>query len=385
MSVQAESPGKAPPDLRIADITGPKGYWTSKDFPEGSFNHTDALLCLGMYRKQVMLLDPSQRREIIDIITKGRFLRSEKAKYYPENHSLYRSIQDKKFAAEHLSWPSYIILRALYQSFVPLAYVGHIERKFGTAVIGNFSGAFFKHYPQERAMITIFFKNSGPPEAAKFDETVLAPVGDQLGMEQGALKRFFDSYKTTENEKGAEDDDLPASKRPKTSHKPNTQNTPSTTQQRPKVATEGQTSKNKPKYNSTCAKEAPQTQNFTIESSGVATVEVILPVNPDICDIQGQPLSKTSQNNCQAADNAASSAAKRSQQEDFESRLKALEESHRVLISKLDITTAAFEAINTTIETIITEVRADREGCNHVLSSIKDVMRGVADSINVKE
>lgn len=383
MSVQAESPGNAPPDLRIADITGPEGYWSSKDFPEGSFDRTDALLCLGMYRKQVMLLDPSQRREIIDIITKGRFLRSEKAKNYPENHSLYRSIQDKKFAAEHLSWPSYIILRALYRGFVPLTYVGHIERKFGTAVIANYSSAFFKHYPQERAMITIFFKSSGPPEAAKFNETRLAPVGDQLRMEQGALKRLFDGYKATE--KVAEDDDLPASKRPKTSQKPNPQNTPSTTQQRPKAATEGQTSKKKPKYNFTCAKEALQTQSSAIESSRVAAVEVMLPVNLDICDIRGQPLSKTSQNNSQAADNAASGAAKRSHEENFESRLEALEESHRVLISKLDVTTAAFEAINTTIETIITEVRADREGCNHVLSSIKDVMRGVADSINVKE
>lgn len=48
--------------------------------------------------------------------------------------------------------------------------------------------------------------------------------------------------------------------------------------------------------------------------------------------------------------------------------------------------TTAFDAVNTTIETIITEVRADREGYNHVLSSIKDIMMGMADSIkDIKE
>jgi hypothetical protein len=67
-------------------------------------------------------------------------------------------------------------------------------------------------------------------------------------------------------------------------------------------------------------------------------------------------------------------------------RLKALEESHRDLESKLDTMTTAFGTMNTTIETIVTEARADREGYNSVLSSIKDVMVGMADSIkDIKE
>lgn len=307
-------------------------------------------------------------------------MKSEQAKESPEDHAIYRFIRDKNFAAEHLSWPSYIILRALYRD-LPQAYVGHIERKFGTAAIKDFSDAFFKHYPQEGVLTTAMAESLGPEVATKAGVMLLAPATDLIQSEQGVLKLWLDAYKAIKDKNGVEDDDSPAPKRQKRSHESERQNASTTAQQKPEATAEGQVSKNVPKNGLACAKEAPQIQNATAESSSVITPEATSPINLDICDVQGQLLSKTSQKESQGEDNAASGVPKQSQVEQSESRLKALEESHRVLVSKIDTTAAALDVMNTTIETIITEVRADRERYNHFLSGIKDVMMGLLKTL----
>lgn len=266
----------------------------------------DALDCLSMYRKQVTHLDLDQRRELIDIITKGRFLRSRGARKYPESHGLYRSIRDKKFAAEHLSWPEYIILRALYREGLPQEYIGHIERKFGTAIVENFSDAFFKLYPQAGHEFATMVEFLGGEKAAKLGDLMLAPVADFALREQGDINKWFDDQKAIKDKRNAEDDELSVPKRQKTSQAPDTQNTPSTAQQTPNAITAGQASEN-----------------------------------------------------TQGEDNAASVAPERSQADEYESRLKALEESQKGLMSKLDATTAALDAMNTTIEKIAMDASTD--------------------------
>jgi hypothetical protein len=179
----------------------------------------------------------SQRRELIEIITTGRFLKSRRAKKSPECHGLYRPIRDKDFATESLSWPSYIILHALYHDDLPHAYVGHIEQKFGTTVIEDFSDAFFKYYPREGAFSAALAEGFSPEDAATAREMLLAPVVDILRSEQGKINKWYDDFKANKGKSGTTNDDLPVSKRQKRSHKPNTQKTQTTTQRTPKATT----------------------------------------------------------------------------------------------------------------------------------------------------
>ncbi|KAL6891954.1 hypothetical protein GGI43DRAFT_430359 [Trichoderma evansii] len=380
MSIPPARLDTAPPRLRIPDITGPQNIGTLVRVKRGSPDRIDALFCLAMYRMQVTQLDQDQRREIIEIITKGRFIRSREAKKSPENHSLYHFIREKNFAAEYLTWPSYIILHVLYTGNLPPQYISEIEKKFGTAIIGNFSSQFFQHYPNEGKLLGVSANVLGGQQYQPFDVVIMAGmISDDRSR---LIEKKVDNKRAGFDEAGAKDDNLPAPKRQKTSHAPETQktlDTPTTAQQKPKATTVDQEAKDIQQDGLTCAKETHQIQNATTESSSVITPDVTSPVSLDVHDVRGRLLSKTSQRDSQSEDNAASKV-------ESEYRLKALEESHRLLVSKFDTTTTALDAMNTAIEKIIMEAKADREGYNQVLGSIKEIMVGMADSIkDIKE
>lgn len=340
MSIAPAGPDTAPLRLRVPDITGPQHTGILERVKRGAPDRLDALLCLAMYRMQATQLDQDQRREIIEIITKGHFLKSKKAKKSLENHSLYRPIQEKNFAAEYLTWPSYLIMHALYRGNLPPQYIGEIERKFGTAIIENFSSRFFEYYPDEGKLFDVTANIYGAQQSREYDILILAIMIDN---DQSGPEKKIDNKGADCDETGAKDDDLPAPKRQKASHTPETQ----------------------------------KTLNSTTESSSVITPDVTSSVNLDVCDLRGL-LSKPSQKDSQSEDHAASGVLKRSR---AESSLQALEESQRNLIAKFDTMTAAFDAMNNTMEKIVTKASTDREEYNRTLGTIRDVLAGVAGAI----
>lgn len=148
MSVRAIESRIAPRNLTIADIAVPKNEHTFGTFDQNSSSYEDALACLRMYRKQVTQLNYDERREIVHIITEGHFFRTRTAMKSPMGHKIYRYARASEFAAEHLSWPEYIIMRALYEDDLPSPYVSQIKQTFGTAAIEDFSYQFFEYFPE---------------------------------------------------------------------------------------------------------------------------------------------------------------------------------------------------------------------------------------------
>ncbi|PTB37793.1 hypothetical protein M441DRAFT_148102 [Trichoderma asperellum CBS 433.97] len=358
MPVQAIGLGTAPPNLTIANITVPHNIWVYSPFIKGSSSYEDALACLRMYRKQVTQLNHDQRLEIIQIITEGRFFRTRTAMKSATGHMFYRYAREKGFAPEHLSWPEYIVMHALYKGDLPPQYVSPIEKAFGTTAIEDFS-----YYPRE--IDGSISKPSIPKPKVSIGNSIPTPVPSLPSTQD----------KADGNEAGTKDDVLPAAKRQKTSpgiKTKQTLDTPTTVQQTPRATPMDQAAKDTENGALASIEEATQQQKFTTAPYSVTTPRTTPPINLDIRDILDRLPPKSS--------------PKTEWVQRRHSRLEALEESHRDLTSKLDVMTTAFDATNTTIETIIIEVRADREGYNHVSGSIKDMVMGMADSIkDIKE
>ncbi|EHK39996.1 uncharacterized protein TrAtP1_006023 [Trichoderma atroviride] len=338
----------APPNLTIADITVPKNEFTFGSFGPNSSSYQDALACLRMYRKQVTQLNYSQRREIIDIITKGHFFRTKTAMKSPFGHKFYRYARQSDFAAERLSWPEYIIMRALYKDDLPPLYISHVKQTFGTAAIEDFSYQFFEYFPQMN------------------DNTAKAIIPTpKVSIRSGRI--LISSRKAS-----AEDNLWPAPKRkkPRSIHK--NPDTPTTVQTTLKAHTVGRAANDAGNEALISAKEATKQPKSTSAVPNASALEVTPAIDLDARDILDRLPSKTFE---------GSKGSIR-----LPGTVCTLEESHRGLETKLGAMTTAFDTMNTTIETIVTEARADREGYNHVLSSIKDVMMGMADSIkDIKE
>lgn len=383
MPVQAIGLGTAPPNLTIANITVPHNIWVYSPFIKGSSSYEDALACLRMYRKQVTQLNHDQRLEIIQIITEGRFFRTRTAMKSATGHMFYRYAREKGFAPEHLSWPEYIVMHALYKGDLPPQYVSPIEEAFGTSTIEDFSHEFFKYYPRE--IDGSISKPSIPKPKVGIGNSIPTPVPSLPSTQD----------KADGNKAGTKDDVLPAAKRQKTSpgiKTKQTLDTPTTVQQTPRATPMDQAAKDTENGALASIEEATQQQKFTTAPYSVTTPRTTPPINLDIRDILDRLPPKSSPKSSKRFDEAALDRLQCLWTERAEwvqrrhSRLEALEESHRDLTSKLDVMTTAFDATNTTIETIIIEVRADREGYNHVSGSIKDIMMGMADSIkDIKE
>lgn len=367
MSARAIESRIAPRNLTIADIAIPKNKFTYNTFNQNSSLYEDALACLRMYRKQVTQLNYGQRCEIVQIITEGHFFRTKTAMKSPMGHKFYRYARECDFAAEHLSWPEYIIMRALYKDDLPSPYVDHIEQTFGTAAIEDFSYQFFEYFPE---------MNDGTAKPIiPTPEVSIRPRRILLSIRKAS----------------AEDDFWPASKRKKLHLKHETPDTPTTVQTTLKAYTVDRAANDTDKA-LVSMNEATQQQNFTLTASNAAALEVTPSIDLDARDILDRLPSKTSGEGSKRIDKASWDRLQyllgiiRETTILNNIRLKALEESHRDLESKLGTMTTAFDTMNTTIETIVTEARADRDGYNHVLSSIKDVMVGMADSIkDIKE
>ncbi|KAK1254633.1 hypothetical protein MKX08_008628 [Trichoderma sp. CBMAI-0020] len=138
--------------------------------------------------------------------------------------------------------------------------------------------------------------------------------------------------------------------------------------------------------------EATKQPTSTSAASNAGALEVTPAIGLNARDILDRLPSKTSEQSFKRIDKASRDRLQYLLRVIRETtilnniRLGTLEESHRDLETKLGAMTIAFDTMNTTIETIVTEARADREGHNHVLGSIKDVMMGMADSIkDIKE
>lgn len=327
-----------PPNLTIKDIRIPTNSFTFGSFHIGSPSYDDALACLQMYRKQVTQLDYEQRCEMIKIITEGQFFRTRTAMKSPYGHKFYRYAYQNHFAGEHISWPKFIIMRALYKDDVPSLYVRHIKQTFGTAAIEDFSHRFFEYFPE---------MNDGTTNPIIPTPTV--------NIRDGKRKLLVTSRKRKDM-KGAEDNFWPASKRTKTH-----------------------------------AEETQQRESTSV-ASNAAVLEATPTVDLDTRDILDRLPSKTSGQGFKRIDRASWDRLQhllkviRKKAIISNIRFEALEESHRGLERKLGEMATAFEAMNTTIGTVIAETRADREQYSHVLGSIRDIMMGMADSIkDIKE
>jgi hypothetical protein len=122
-------------------------------------------------------------------------------------------------------------------------------------------------------------------------------------------------------------------------------------------------------------------QNPTTESSSAMSPEETSTVNPDARDVRDQLLSETGQESSQGEDGTTYGAAKQGQTEEVEIRLKALEETQKVLISKFATTTATLNAINTTIENLRMDVEDNRESFELSLRAIRVTMEGMRLSL----
>ncbi|KAL7897002.1 hypothetical protein HDV63DRAFT_395625 [Trichoderma sp. SZMC 28014] len=358
----------APRNLTTEDIAIPKNEFTMGSFGVNTPSYEDALACLRMYRKQVTQLDYDQRCEIVQIITEGQFFRTRTARRSPCAHKFYRCARANYFAEEHLSWPEYIIMRALYKDDLPSPYVRRIKQAFGTVTIEDFSYQFYEYYPEMNDS-TAKPSTIPPPEVSIRSECVL-----------------ISSRKAS-----AEDNLWPASKRIKTDSEHENPDTPTTVQTTLKALTASQAANNTDEALASMEKATKQ-QTPTSAASNAASLESTPSIDLDARDILDRLPSKTSGEGSKRIDKAAWDRLQYLLNIIRETtilnniRLKALEESQRNLESKLGTMTTAFDTMNTTIETIVTEARADREGYNNVLSSIKDVMVGMADSIkDIKE
>lgn len=369
MSARAIESRIAPPNLTIADIAIPQNVTTFGSFYQTSSSYEDALACLRMYRKQVTQLNYDQRCEIVHIITEGHFFRTRTAMKSPMGHTLYRYARASDFAEECLSWPEYIIMRALYKEDLPSLYIVHIKQTFGTAAIEDFSYQFFEFFPE---------MNDSTPEPINPTPKVNVGVGIPT---------------VTFDDLDAEDDSKPALKRIKlcSEHKKNP-DTPTTVQDTLIVTLMDQAAENTGNEALASTKGTTQQRESTSTASNVTVLEVTPSINLDARDILDRLPSKTAGEGSKRIDKASWDRLQYLLSIIRETtilnniRLKTVEESHRDLESKLGTMTAAFDTMNTTIETIVTEARADREGYNHVLSSIKDVMMGMVDSIkDIKE
>ncbi|KAM0515484.1 hypothetical protein ACHAPE_006009 [Trichoderma viride] len=354
MSARAIESRIAPRNLTIADIAIPKNEHTFGTFDQNSSSYEDALACLRMYRKQVTQLNYDQRYEIVHIITEGHFFRTRTAMKSPMGHKFYRHARESGFAAEYLSWPEYIIMRALYKDDLPSPYVDHIEQTFGTAAIEDFS--YHLSFQQRKSIFAqdVFYSVL----ARQVLKTTSGPLQNAKKLH---LKHEIPDTPTTVHET--------------------------------LIATPMDQAENDTGDKAlTSVKEATQQQNSTSAASNAAAFEVTPSIDLDARDILDRLPSKTSGEGSKRIDKASWDRLQyllgiiRETTILNNIRLKALEGSHRDLESKLGTMTTAFDTMNTTIETIVTEARADREGYNHVLSSIKDVMVGMADSIkDIKE
>lgn len=356
----------APRNLTIADIAIPTNTLTFGSFIENSASYEDALACLRMYRKQVTQLSYDERREIVQIITEGHFFRTRTAMKSPMGHKFYRYARENDFSADHLSWPEYIIMRALYKDDLPSPYVRHIKQTFGTAAIEDFSYRFFEYFPEMN------------------DSTAKPTIPTPKARIRSVARRLIKIHP-------AEDDLWPAPKRKKTDSKHKNPDTPTTAQTTLKAYTASRAANDTNKALVSIEKATKQQTSASAASNAVA-LEVTPSIDLDARDILDRLPSKTSRESSKRIDKASWDRLQYLLSIIRETtilnniRLKALEESHRDLESKLGTMTTAFDSMNSTIETIVTEARADREGYNNVLSSIKDVMVGMADSIkDIKE
>ncbi|PON31010.1 hypothetical protein TGAM01_v200430 [Trichoderma gamsii] len=368
MSTRAIESRIAPPNLTIADIAIPKNEHTFGTFDQNSSSYEDALACLRMYRKQVTQLNYDERREIVHIITGGHFFRTRTAMKSPMCHKFYRYARASEFAAEHLSWPEYIIMRALYEDDLPSPYVSQIKQTFGTAAIEDFSYQFFEYFPE-------------------MNDSIAKPMIPTLEANIHPRRISLNS-----REASADDNLWPAPKRKKIYSKHEIPDTPSTVQKTLMAIPVSRAAKNSGKKDSIRREKATKQRASTPTASNAAAPEVTPYIDLAARDILDRLPSKTSGEGSKRIDKASWDRLQyllsivRETTIRNNIRLKALEESQRDLESKLGAMTSAFDTMNTTIKTIVTEARADREGYNHVLSSIKDIMMGMADSIkDIKE
>lgn len=336
MPAQAKILSTAPPNLTISDIAIPSNTWTYGTFIKGSPSYEDALACLWMYRKQVTQLNDDQRREIIQIITEGRFFRTRTAMKSATGHMFYRYARENDFAPEHLSWPKYIIMHALYKGDLPPQYVSPIEEAFGTTAIEDFSHEFFKYFPggtNGSISKSTIPKTKVPTPKVSVGNSIPTPVPSLSSTQDEA-----DGDKA-----GAKHGFLPAAKRQKTSlgvKTKQTLDTPTTVQQTPRATPMDQATKDTENGALVSIEVVTQQQKFTTATSSITMPRVTPPINLDIRDILDRLPPKSSPKGSKRIDEATldrlqclwTVRAEWVQRRD--SRLEALEESHRDLSSK---------------------------------------------------
>lgn len=140
---------EAPPKLTFADVSIPKGKRHSIDLSYGTDDYWDVVAVLQAYWKQATRLTDDELIEMERIIRSGTFLRTRSVRGAAGCHAFYRAATEKRLHPDHISWPRFICLNALYGDKVPDNLEDAVRKKFGTIRVKDWSDKYHEFHPLE--------------------------------------------------------------------------------------------------------------------------------------------------------------------------------------------------------------------------------------------